>query len=153
MQQMAHAPEVIATERLRLRRPRPSDADAIFEYGSDPEVTRYMDWPRHEKVDTVADYLATCAPRWDSGAEYYWVIARPADDRAIGGISCRVKGHAVDFGYVLNRHHWRQGFATEAARAVVDLAFSLASVHRVWATCDVENLASVRVLEKLGLTC
>ena len=56
------------------------------------------------------------------------------------------------FGYLLNRHYWGNGFATEASsRALVDWLFSMPSIWKVWATCDTENLASVRVLEKVGL--
>ena len=57
----------------------------------------------------------------------------------------------MDFGYVFNRKYWGQGYATEATRAVVAWAMSLSGVYRVWATCDTENFASVRVLEKTGL--
>lgn len=73
------------------------------------------------------------------------------DDAAIGVISARMRGHAVDFGYVLERRHWGRGFATEAAQAVVGWASGLEHVHRIWATCDVENVASGHVLEKAGL--
>lgn len=78
------------------------------------------------------------------------MAARP-DDRAIGVIACRMRGHAVDFGYALDRRHWRRGYATEAAQAIAAWASGLEHVHRVWATCDVENLASARVLAKAGL--
>jgi RimJ/RimL family protein N-acetyltransferase len=149
---MATAPAIIETERLRLRRPRSSDAEAIFEYGCDLEVTRYMDWPTHRSIDAVVEYLGGCVPRWESGVEYYWVITSPPEDRAIGGISCRVSGQAAEFGYVLNRSCWNRGYASEAAHAVVDFVLSQPEIHRVWATCDTENLASVRVLEKCGLS-
>ena len=149
---MVRAPETLATDRLVLRLPAPSDAEAIFEYGSDPQVTRYMDWPRHETVETVVEHLGTCAPRWESGEEFYWVITMRPENHAMGGISVRVRGHAADFGYVLNRRYWGQGIATEAARAVVGWTFTLESVWRVWATCDVDNVASARVLEKIGLS-
>jgi RimJ/RimL family protein N-acetyltransferase len=53
---------------------------------------------------------------------------------------------------VLNRKYWGQGFATEAARALVTWLSGLGPIRRVWATCDAENIASVRVLEKVGLS-
>ena len=62
-----------------------------------------------------------------------------------------MRGHTADFGYALNRQCWGRGYATEAARTVTAWALSLPGVYRVWATCDTENLASVRVLEKTGL--
>jgi RimJ/RimL family protein N-acetyltransferase len=59
--------------------------------------------------------------------------------------------HTADVGYLLDRHHWGNGYATEAARAVVAWAFSVPAIRRVWATCDTANVASARVLEKAGL--
>jgi RimJ/RimL family protein N-acetyltransferase len=146
------APEVFATERLVMRRPLPSDAADIHEYARDPEVTRYLEWRTHTDIRQSVEFLQTCAPRWESGETFCWVITVKTESQADGAIACRVRGHAVDFGYVLNRKHWGQGYATEAARAVVAWAISLPGVHRLWATCDTENLASVRVLEKTGLS-
>ncbi|HUI24678.1 MAG TPA: GNAT family N-acetyltransferase [Candidatus Kryptonia bacterium] len=147
-----HAPEIITTDRLRLRRPTLADAAASYEYASDPAVTRLMDWPTHTDPRESMEFLGRCASRWDAGDEYAWVITVKPDDRSIGSISVRVRGHAADFGYVLNRNFWRRGYATEAARAVVSWVESFADVYRVWATCDCENFASVRVLEKAGLS-
>jgi ribosomal-protein-alanine N-acetyltransferase len=57
----------------------------------------------------------------------------------------------MELGYVLARRWWGQGFATEAAEAVVAWALAQEEVHRVWAVCDVDNVASARVLEKIGM--
>lgn len=146
------APEIIELQRIRLRRPAVSDAEAIFEYGSDPEVGRYADWPIRKSIDGLAESLAGRAARWDSGTDLYWIITLPGEDRAIGGISCVIAGDSAEVGFLLHRRHWGKGFATEAATAVIEWALSLPSIQKVWATCDAENLASVRVLEKAGLT-
>lgn len=145
------APEILDLSTIRLRRPRISDAEAILEYGSDPEVGRYADWPIRKDLESVVELLHERSKRWESGADFYWVITLPEEDRAIGGISCRVDGYAAEVGYLLNRCYWGNGFATEAARAIVEWLFSVPSIWRVWATCDTENLASARVLEKVGL--
>jgi [ribosomal protein S5]-alanine N-acetyltransferase len=145
------APEVFATERLVMRRPLLSDAADIHEYARDPEATRYMEWRTHTDIRQSVEFLKACAARWESGEEFCWLITVKPESRVDGAIACRVRGHAVDFGYVLNRKYWGQGYATEAARAVVAWAMSLSGVYRVWATCDTENLASVRVLEKTEL--
>jgi RimJ/RimL family protein N-acetyltransferase len=146
------APEIFHLQRIRLRRPRLSDAEAIFEYGSDPEVARYADWPIRTTIDSIVESLRERSVLWETGAEFYWVITLLGEDRAIGGVSCCVARHAVEFGFLLNRRYWGNGFATGASRAVVEWAFSLPSIWRVWATCDTENLASARVLEKVGLS-
>lgn len=149
---MIEPPDVVRTERLLLRFPAPSDAEAIFEYARDPEATRFTNWPAHMSIATSLAFLSACLTRLAAGEEFSWVLTVPPSDQAIGMISCRVRGHAADFGYALHRGFWNQGFATEAARAIVGWAFTLDSIHRVWATCDVDNAASVRVLEKSGLS-
>ena len=145
------APDTFELARLRLRRPKLSDADALFAIGSDPEVARYADWPLDIEIGPTLERLRARPALWDSGAEYYWVITLPSDDRAIGAISTRIAAPAADVGYLLDRAHWGNGYATEAARAIVEWAFSLPPIRRVWATCDTENAASARVLERVGL--
>ena len=145
-------PETIELARIRLRRPALSDAEAIFEYGTDPEVAHYADWPMRTSVDQVVESLRGRSARWESGAEYYWVITLPPEDRAIGGVSCCIVEDSAEVGFLLNRRYWGNGFATDAARAIVEWVLSIPSICRVWATCDTENLASARVLEKAGLS-
>lgn len=149
---MLKVPETLETSRLILRRPVSSDAEAVFEFARDPEVTRFMDWPTHTNVQEAKDYLRDCIPRWENAREYDWMITLRDHNQVIGGVSIRVRGHSADFGYVLNRTYWGHGFATEAANAVVSWVSGFDTIYRVWATCDTENLASVKVLEKVGLS-
>jgi len=150
---MVHAPEVLTTERLVLRRPRLSDAAAIFaEYAQDLEVTKYLIWRPHREIKETVDFLAGCLARWESGEELTWGLTRKDGDRLIGMVACRVRGHAADIGYVLARHYCRRGYATEAVRAVVEWVASVEPVFRVWAVCDTANAASARVLEKVGMS-
>jgi [ribosomal protein S5]-alanine N-acetyltransferase len=149
---LAYPPEVIDLRRLRLRRPRLSDASAIFEYASDPEVARYADWPIASNLESVMELLRGRESAWKAGSEFYWVLTLLSRDQAIGGIACSVSGHAAEFGFHLSRRFWSQGYATEASRAVVEWVFSVPSLWRLVATCDTENTASARVLEKAGLT-
>lgn len=144
-------PETFETPWLRLRRPRPDDAEAVFAYASDPAVTRLMDWPTHETVETSRQFLDFCAKGWASGREFTWLLTLPPSDRAVGAIACRPKDEGVEFGYVLHRDAHGRGLATEASRALVGWLKSRRRVSRVEATCDVENAASARVLEKAGL--
>ena len=147
-------PEQFATEHLVLRRPRMSDADDIFDnYAADTEVTRYLTWRPYNDRSEVAPFLHSRLARWDSGEEFSWAITIPVEDRVIGMIGCRVREHAADIGYVLGRKYWGRGYVTEVAKAVVDWASALEHIYRVWAVCDVENKASARVLEKVGMQC
>ena len=145
-------PEEIATKRLILRRPRLSDADDIFDsYAADPEVSRYVTWRPYKDRSEVAPFLQSRLARWDSGEELSWAITRAEKDRVIGMIGCRVREHAADIGYVMSRNYWNRGYTTEAANALVGWASNLEFVSRVWAVCDVENIASSHVLEKIGM--
>lgn len=143
-------PETVELPQIRLRRPRFSDATAILEYANDTEVARFADWPVGTTLERLQASLSDRAARWDAGEEYYWVITRPPEDTAIGGVSCMVAKHAAEVGFLLHRKHWGKGFATMACQAVADWALSEPSIWRVWATCDLDNRASVRVLEKAG---
>lgn len=149
---MVVAPETIATTRLHLRRPKPSDASAVYEYTRDPEVTRFMDWPAPSRIGDTIAAAENALRRWESGDEYAWRITVKPDDTPVGAIGCRLRDHTADFGFWLARPFWGRGYATEAARAVVGWLASLDEVDRIWATCDVENTASARVLERIGLS-
>ncbi|MEM7063464.1 MAG: GNAT family N-acetyltransferase [Cyanobacteria bacterium P01_B01_bin.77] len=81
-----------------LRHPRVSDAAAIFDYASDPQVVYYMDYGVRQSVSELEDYLKGKADQWDSG-NFSWVLTIKPDDRPIGTIGCSLEGHASDFGY------------------------------------------------------
>jgi ribosomal-protein-alanine N-acetyltransferase len=150
---MFYAPEILTTERLVLRRPRLPDAAAIFaEYAQDAEVTKYLIWRPHRELQETTDFVAGCLARWESGEELTWGITPKDNDRVIGMVACRIRGHAADIEYALARQYWGRGYVTEAVRAVVEWVASLEPVFRVWAVCDTANGASARVLEKVGMS-
>ena len=147
-----NAPELIELDRILLRRPRLSDAEVLFECGNDPDVARYMDWPLGTSLERTIERIGQREESWRSGDEFYWVISLLAEDRPIGAISCRIENESAEFGFFLSRRYWGYGYGTAAARAIVDWAISVPTISRVWATCDSENVASSRVLEKSGLS-
>jgi RimJ/RimL family protein N-acetyltransferase len=143
--------EMMMTQRLKLRRPRPEDAPPIFErYHQDTEVSRYLQWRPASVIDQTDTFLKRCQAAWESGEAFPLVITSKGDDRPIGMIELRSRGHSVAIGYVLARAYWNRGYMTEAVRTVVDWALNQPTVYRVWAVCDLENTASARVLEKAG---
>lgn len=148
---MISPPHVITTERLVLRRPTMADAQARFAYSTDPEVARYMDWHSPASLGDVTARIAAAAAKWKSGEEYSWAVTVKPSDRAVGGVACFLKGHSAEVGFVLARECWGRGYAAEAAKSVLEWAAGVDAVFRVWATCDTENAASVRVLEKIGM--
>ena len=146
-------PSSIETERLVLRRPTIEDSPAIFDgYAQDPEVVRHVMWRPHSSIGDTNDFLMTVLQRLQQEKEQSWAITLKSNGRLIGMIAVRPNGFKHDIGYVLARPQWGRGIMTEAARSVVDLSLSDPQVRRVWAVCDVDNAASARVMEKVGMT-
>lgn len=146
------APEILETARLRLRAPRVEDARVIFDsYAQDPVVTRYLVWLPHQSVETTEKFIAHCMNERSSTSGFPYVISRKTDGQLLGMIDLRPHQHGANIGYVLAKEHWRKGIMTEAARSVVDYALAQPAIYRVQAFCDVENVASARTLEKIGM--
>ncbi len=150
------APETIETERLLLRRPRKSDAQAVFQrYASDREVTRYLSWPTHRSLADTLAFLAMSDEEWQRWpAGPYLVLTRDngSDPLLVGstGLFYKDPTRAVT-GYVFAKDAWGQGYATEALLAMVDVA-QQTGVQRLEAICHAEHTPSAHVLEKCGFT-
>jgi RimJ/RimL family protein N-acetyltransferase len=145
-------PATIETTRLRLRTPTLDDADAIFTtYASDPEATRYVSFRTHRRAEEARDYLRNCAIGWAGDGPFTWAIVLRDSGRLAGMIDIRPQSHRVELGYILGREYWGRGYMTEVVRVVSDWVLAQPEVHRVWAVCDVDNLASARVMEKAGM--
>ncbi len=145
-------PETFQTLRLTLRRLATTDADSIFEaYAQDGEVTRFLTWPPHQRIEETRAFVQQKIEAWDAGTEFTWTISRKGGE-LIGGIALRRQEFKVDFGYVLARTSWGNGFAAEALQPLVDWAMAQPGVFRAWAVCDTDNPASARVMEKVGMT-
>lgn len=143
--------EQIETARLILRRPRAEDAEAVFSrYASDREVTRMMGWPRHLSVETTRKYIEYSDEEWAQGLAGPYLIESRQDGRLLGGTGLGFETpYRASTGYVLAKDAWGYGYATEALRAMVDLARQT-GVMRLYAIYHVEHTASARVLEKCG---
>jgi len=145
-------PEIIETPRLTLRPPLMADAEAVFTgYAHDAEVVKYLTWRPHENLEETRDFVRRCISAWEDGSAYPWIITRKEDGRLIGMIESRIAGFSLNLGYTLARAYWGRGYMPEAARAVTDWGLSQQGIFRVWALCDVENSASARVMEKIGM--
>ncbi|MHA6693511.1 GNAT family N-acetyltransferase [Homoserinimonas sp. A520] len=147
----------IRTERLLLRPHLETDLDDLVLFHSDPEVTRYIPWPVRNRVETRAALLM----RLDKGtaaAEGDWLILAivyAPQDRVIGEVLLKREDDTQrigELGYVIARSHQGQGLATEAARAMLDLAFGEFGLERVTARIDEPNEASRRMIARLGFT-
>jgi len=95
--------------------------------------------------------MRMCSLAWDVGRAFHWVIERAADKQVMGMMIARVDAGKWELGYVLARQHWGRGFMTEALKELIAWALKQKDIYRIWAVCDVDNLASARVMEKSGM--
>lgn len=148
------APLELTTERLLLRQPRLADARPLYEaYAADPEVVRYVTWRAHDSEADTRAFLEYARKEWAEGHSYPYVIAaRERPEAPFGMIHPRSRPHGVEFGYVLAKAEWGKGTMTEALKALVDWSLAQPEVWRAQAFCDVENVASARVMEKAGMS-
>ncbi len=150
---MNRPPERFATYRLTGRKPGVEDAAGVYEsYASDPEVTRYLSWPAYTRLEPLKTFLSESASHWEKNEPpFSWLLCLKGSDRPIGSIGVTLDGGKALFGYVLAKKFWGHGFATEALASVVNWALAQPEISRAWAYCDVENPASIRVMEKAGM--
>lgn len=144
-------PNRLETGRLLLRPISPADAVPIFDaYAQDPDVTRYMTWRPHTAISETEAYIARCMGQ--SRANTYVLVSKLAG-KVIGSFELRhTAPHRVGYGYLLAREYWGMGLMTEALSHVAGWALGQSSIWRIGDVCDVENVASARVMEKAGLT-
>jgi RimJ/RimL family protein N-acetyltransferase len=145
----------LETPRLILREFRADDWPTVLAYQSEPQFLRYYHWDgrtAQDAKDFVQMFLDQQAAR--PRLKYQLAITRKGDDTLIGNCGIRLDTPDAmigDIGYELAIEHWGQGYATEAAQAIVDYGFDVLGLHRIWAWCISENSASAHVLEKLGM--
>jgi [ribosomal protein S5]-alanine N-acetyltransferase len=145
-------PQALETERLSLRQPATEDAVLIFEqYAQDPEVTKYISWQPHKSVRETDEFIDRCISVWANNSAFPYVLICKEDAQLIGMIEIRINQYKADLGYVLAKSEWGKGYMTEAMQALTDWALGQDEIYRVWAICDVENPASARVMEKVGM--
>lgn len=127
------------------------DAAEIFtRYASDPEVTKFLGWPRHRSVADTEAFLQFSAEAWAQWPAGPYLIASRGDGQVLGSTGFGFQtAHEAMTGYVLARDAWGRGLATEALSAVVGVAAQL-RLTRLFAFCHPEHRASQRVLEKCG---
>lgn len=150
---MDRMPDVITTSRLTLRRWQLSDVDDVLSYAQDPEWSRYLHalpapYERRHAEEFVARQVLL-----DPTSHATWAIV--LDDDVIGGINVRFHfAHRLgELGYSIARAHWNRGYVTEAATAVIDVAFRThTDLNRIRAFADARNAPSQRVMQKLGMT-
>ncbi|HYX68086.1 MAG TPA: GNAT family N-acetyltransferase [Terriglobales bacterium] len=138
-----------------LRRIRPTDAEAIFRYCSDPAVTRYVTFNTHRSLADTREFLRRSEKNRRQTGAPHWAITLQRSGELIGLCGFLPLGEPRhrrgEFGYWMGKPHWGRGYTTEAVEALLAYGFRKMKLNRMQARVVVQNQASARVLEKAGL--
>lgn len=153
MVRMTLATPVLHTARLRLRPVTDADGDLLFALHSDTHVMRYWDSPPWGERARADRFIAVCRQLAEEGTGARVAIDRVSDGVFVGW--CGLTGwnpvnRSASLGYCLGAAAWGHGYATEAAHGLLRWAFDTLDLNRVQAEADTRNVASARVLEKVG---
>jgi len=146
---------ILTTERLVLREFIEDDWEAVMVYQQKPEYLKYYDWIERSP-DDVREFVKMFLDQQqaDPRIKYQLAVTLRTSGQLIGNCGIRTKSagaHQADIGFELDLLLWGQGYATEAAWAILQFGFEELHLHRVWSWCIADNLGSRRVLEKLGM--
>lgn len=147
---------LLETARLSLCRFQDSDLEAFAAYRSDPQVARYQGWDAPYSRERAAIFIAEMKAV-QPGTPGDWMqlaIRVKGSSGLIGDCAFHVfknDPRQAEIAYTLARAFQGQGYASEAVTRLLDYLFGDLHLHRVTATCDVENTASFRLLERIGM--
>lgn len=147
-------PPTLTTPRLVLRPFTEADAAPLFEYACNPNVTRFTLWDAHRTISETLSFVGDYALlRYREGMPEPYAISLTPDSTPIGSCGCfwtSFANHEMELGYWIGEPYWGKGLAAEACRVLVEHVFREFCVERLQARVIAGNIASSRVLGKLG---
>jgi len=143
---------ILESRRIISRPAKITDADAIFNnWTSDPDVSHFMRWNTHASIDeTVAWLTGVEANIANDNYDWLFVLKKTGEPFGSGGIFFNATHDVYELGYCIMKREWGKGFATEAARTILDFATRELGLTKFFACHAVKNPASGKVLQKLG---
>jgi RimJ/RimL family protein N-acetyltransferase len=146
----------IFTERLTLRSYRKSDADSVFSIYSNPDMVRYL-YSEQMQPSGLSDSMKRRLKRVKLEAEgdiLELAVELTATGEFVGALTFMYRSkvhHRGEIGYAILPEHAGQGYATEGGRALLGIGFDHLALHRIEAQCDARNVASARVMARIGM--
>lgn len=144
----------LTTERLVLRKLRIDDAQDMFEYTSNSEVTKYLSWNEHKNIEQTKIFINNTLPEYEGVKSYPYAIELKSMKKFIGVL----RVYDIDYGnkhceisYILNPTFQNQGLMVEAINAFISHCFSELGFIRIQAKCMVENENSEKLMKRVGM--
>ncbi len=144
----------IETERLLLRKITLNDASDMFEYASNPQVSEYTMWSTHTSIEDTKYFLKSLTKMYKRRELVDWGIVHKAEKKFIGTcgfVEWSMTHSRAEIGYALSARYWREGYMSEAVNAIIEFGFREMLLNRIVGRCEVNNIASARVMEKVGM--
>ncbi|MFC4212726.1 GNAT family N-acetyltransferase [Pedobacter lithocola] len=149
----------VETERLYLREIIFDDAESMFDMDSNAEVHAYLGNLPCTTLDECKVNIEFIRRQYIQNGIGRWAIIEKESEKFIGWPGFKLitetynnQSNYYDIGYRLIKRYWGKGYATEAAKAVIDYGFSKMELSLIIGIADIENTSSIKVLEKIGLS-
>ncbi|MGV2830285.1 GNAT family N-acetyltransferase [Myxosarcina sp. GI1(2024)] len=142
----------LETRRLLLRQATQENIEAVFAVFSDPQVTKFNDLEMFNRLDEASRIIERRAKGFENGRGIRWAITCKENNYLIGscGFTWLKEINAAEIGYELKSQFWKQGIMSEALSDILQYGFSSREIEFVIAEVMLENLASKKLLEKVG---
>jgi RimJ/RimL family protein N-acetyltransferase len=146
--------QIFSTQRCLLRCPRPSDAAAILEAVTHPDFPKEVPFGQLVSLEAIDGAIRRRLERWRAGTAYEWCADECSSGQLVAMVGVRrdERTEMWALGFWVTPTRWRQGFATELGRRVLDIAFDHLSLDSMAASAAIWNVASQRVLKNLGFS-
>lgn len=142
---------ILETKRLRLQEFSAADAIHLFELNNDPEVLKFTGDLPFDSIENAVKFLANYSNYKKDGFGR-WAVYLKKDNRFIGWCGFRKnEGEWIDLGFRFLKKEWGNGYATEAAKGCIEFGFNQLGIIEIVGRAVKDNLASIRVLEKVGM--
>lgn len=142
----------MTSERLLVRPMQLDDAPSLFEFWSDPMVTKHMNIEAFTDISQAQEMIVLLQKLFTENKAIRWTILLKDSNEIIGSIGFNYldyENERAEIGYDLGYSYWGKGYATEAIRALTSYGFESLHLNRVEAKVDPDNLNSIKVLKKL----
>ena len=145
---------ILETDRLILRKFRMNDVVAMFNnYGSDPNVTKYLNWKTHEILEDSKESIKLFMSKYDDNL-FHWAVLIKDSNELIGDIAVNCidnRNNNCEVGYQFGSKYWGKGYATETLKAVLDYLLNDCEFYLVECSHTSSNITSGMVMKKAGM--
>jgi ribosomal-protein-alanine N-acetyltransferase len=143
----------IETPRLLLRQFTPNDSDDLYQIYSNPDLFQYMSNEKPLLWEQTREVIDSIRQNWEKNHFGVWAVVHKKHQKLIGhcGLKFLENTTEIQIGYLLLKSYWGRGLGTEAAKATLHYGFDVIKLERIVAVAKPENIASLRVMEKVGL--